>query len=217
MTCSSCGCELPTDAMFCGECGRSTAAPPVRPSPPAPAVRVAPVEPANDIPEIDPARLVDVALGEPTVGEPIVREYAVPEGAVAPTLLWDTGEPQIDDLEHTRIVDRSRSGTRFVLQFSTGEGVTVFGSGLVGRHPIAEPGERFDNLVTLLDPGKSVSKTHLEFGQDAGYFWVSDRFSGNGTIVREPDLPPKQCEPGKRYRAERGTRIDIGEQFFIVS
>jgi len=67
------------------------------------------------------------------------------------------------------------------------------------------------------DPGRSVSKVHLEFGQDAGRFWVMDRVSGNGTIVREPESDAVRCQPQKRFRIARGTRIDIGEQFFIVS
>ena len=117
----------------------------------------------------------------------------------------------------TRIVDRGPRGERFVLQFSTGESVSVSGTGLIGRNPVAEPGEYFDAFVTIVDPGKSVSKTHLEFGQDGGFFWISDRFSGNGTVVREPESQPKRCDAGKRYRIVRGTRVEIGEQFFIVS
>ncbi len=126
-------------------------------------------------------------------------------------------DSELADVEETRIVGRNSGGDRFVLQFSTGESVTVFGTGMVGRHPLAEPGEYFDTFVTIVDPGKSVSKTHLEFGQSGGSFWVSDRYSGNGTVVREPDSVPKRCEPGKRYRIVRGTRVEIGEQFFIVS
>jgi hypothetical protein len=122
-----------------------------------------------------------------------------------------------DDLEQTLIVPRRDTGERFVLQFSTGESVTVFGTGLLGRNPAPQPGEYFDQLVSISDPGKSVSKTHLEFGQEAGSFWVSDRFSGNGSVVREPGAPPKRLLGGKRYRIVRGTRVDIGEQFFVVS
>jgi hypothetical protein len=91
-----------------------------------------------------------------------------------------------EDIEDTRIVERSISGTRFVLQFSTGDSVIVTGTGLVGRNPIPEPSEKFDISVPITDPSKSVSKTHLEFGQMAGAFWISDRYSGNGTVVREP-------------------------------
>lgn len=132
----------------------------------------------------------------------------------SPRRFRDTGE--YDDLEATRIVSRV-SGDRYVLQFSTGESFTVYGSGLIGRNPQPEPGEFFEHLVRILDTGKSVSKTHLEFGQEGGAFWVKDRFSGNGTIIREPELSPRRAEADRRYRVIRGTRIDIGEQFFVIS
>lgn len=122
-----------------------------------------------------------------------------------------------DEVEQTLIVPRREGGERFVLQFSTGESVTVFGTGLLGRNPLPQPGEYFDQLVAITDPGKSVSKTHLEFGQDSGAFWVSDRYSGNGSVVREPEMPARRLDPGKRYRIVRGSRVDIGEQFFVVS
>lgn len=121
------------------------------------------------------------------------------------------------DLEATRVSASPPAEERFVLQFSTGESVTVSGAGLVGRNPASQPGEFVDQLVTIFDAGKSVSKTHLEFGQDGGRFWVSDRYSTNGSTVRQPDLEPKRCEPGRRYFVARGTRVDIGDQFFVVS
>ncbi|WP_055972184.1 MULTISPECIES: zinc-ribbon domain-containing protein [unclassified Frigoribacterium] len=124
--------------------------------------------------------------------------------------------PVDDDVDETRIVRRGGLGTEYVLQFSTGESITVDGTGLVGRAPTPQPGERFDQLVRIVDPGKSVSKTHLEFGQEAGALWVSDRWSGNGTVVRPRDLPPRRADPGVRVRVTRGTRVEIGEQFFVV-
>ncbi|MCU1544411.1 MAG: hypothetical protein JWM50_2276 [Microbacteriaceae bacterium] len=130
------------------------------------------------------------------------------------------GRPAVDehdDVEATRIVGGMTGGERFVLQFSTGENAIVFGSGLVGRNPVIEPGEFVDQLIAIVDSGKSVSKTHLEFGQLEGRFWVSDRFSANGTIVRQPDARPQRLEPGRRQQVARGTRIDMGEQFVVVS
>jgi hypothetical protein len=121
-----------------------------------------------------------------------------------------------EDIEATRLVSVN-GGDRFVLQFSTGESVTVTGAGLIGRNPAAQPGEYVDQLVSIFDVGKSVSKTHLEFGQEGGRFWVSDRYSTNGSVVRQPEAEPRRCEPGRRYFVVRGTRIDVGEQFFVVS
>jgi uncharacterized Zn finger protein (UPF0148 family) len=122
-----------------------------------------------------------------------------------------------DDVDETRLVRRGPAGTEYLLQFSTGESVTVDGPGLIGRAPSPQPGERFDHLVRIVDPGKSVSKTHLEFGQELGALWVSDRWSGNGTVVRPEDQPARRVEPGTRVRVARGTRVEIGEQFFVVS
>ena len=105
----------------------------------------------------------------------------------------------------------------FEVQFSTGETVVLAQTGLIGRNPVPQPGEYFDALVRILDPAKSVSKTHLEFGLDDGYLWVADRFSGNGTIVRRGDGSTERCEPGKRRRVARGDRVEIGDQFFMVN
>ena len=130
---------------------------------------------------------------------------------------WGTEQPIREDLEATRLVADPSSGTRYVLQFSTGESVTVAGSGLVGRNPSTQPGEYVDQLVPIFDAGKSVSKTHLEFGQEGGRFWVSDRYSTNGSVIRQPDAEARRCDAGRRYFIARGTRVDVGEQFFVVS
>lgn len=104
----------------------------------------------------------------------------------------------------------------FLLQFSTGESVVVTGTGLIGRRPAAQPGEFFDQLVPVYDPSRSMSKTHIEFGIADEQFWIIDRFSGNGTAVLVPDAAPKRVDPGKRYFLPRGSRVDVGDQFFIV-
>jgi FHA domain-containing protein len=140
---------------------------------------------------------------------------APPVSSTAPVAPMPSPEPLAQPMSSPEPVPHPAE--RFVLQFSTGESFTVTGTGIVGRNPRPEPGEYFDHAVTIADPGKSVSKTHLEFGQDDGSFWVSDRFSGNGTAARDPGSEPKRCEPGRRYRVARGGRVDIGDQFFVVS
>ena len=257
MICGYCGTELPATALFCGECGRSLAAPARRTAPVAVAAQPVFAAPVSDtsildfseLSEIDGATVVTRSKKSAERVEPVeapAPERVEPDGTPepepapdptpAPVEIHDPPQPAprdpwlppsrllrpVDatveqDLEQTRIVSNTLTGPRFVLQFSTGESVTIFGNGLVGRNPTAEPSEYFDHLVTIVDPGKSVSKTHLEFGQAAGMFWVSDRFSGNGTVIREPDAAPRRGEPGKRYRIARGTRVTMGEQFFVVS
>lgn len=184
---------------------------------------VADVEPVAVAPVVDPAPPVEFV--SPVVERSLPGRDALfgdpapkPLRKVPDPFPWgkDPREANID-LEATRVTVGASPEERFVLQFSTGESVTVSGAGLVGRNPSAQPGEFVDQLVPIFDAGKSVSKTHLEFGQDSGRFWVSDRYSTNGSTVRQPDTEPKRCEPGRRYFVARGTRVDIGEQFFVVS
>ncbi len=217
MSCSFCSTELPTGALFCGECGHAVAQgelqtevleAPEAAAPPAPAL--AGTAPLDPFPWGLPAGSVEIDLEPPILAPPGLLGSA----DEAPVISAGTGSP---DLEQTRIVGSKSVAARFVLQFSTGESVTLSGTGILGRNPTPEPGEFFDSLVTIVDPGRSVSKTHLEFGQEAGSFWLSDRYSGNGTVVRDPELAPVRCEAGKRYFVLRGSRVDIGEQFFVVS
>lgn len=217
-------------------------APPVRPATPvvAPAATPAPVEPHSGWTLVEPSappsavvqggerRTPPPALLSPAdaarpataatspIAAPPMAKNARSE-APAPSPLPPASTDLEGDLEETRLVNRTPKGDRFVLQFSTGEAVSVTGTGLIGRNPVPEPGENIDALVAIKDPGRSVSKTHLAFGQERGVFWITDRFSGNGTSVREPESPLRQCEAGKRYPIVRGTRVEIGEQFFVVS
>jgi predicted component of type VI protein secretion system len=92
----------------------------------------------------------------------------------------------------------------------------VAGSGLVGRNPVAADGERVDYLVQIVDPHRSVSKTHLEFGVDGDTLWIADRGSANGTRFNLDLLEPIELSPGERMRVPRGTRIGIGDQWFDV-
>lgn len=197
---------------------------PVEPPAPEPELEPEPVEPAAVEPDPQPAPVVELDPWKaPAASAPVTVTNPTPTPAPDPwsppvRLLRPAPAPAVEeDIEKTRIVTNTVTGQRFVLQFSTGESVTIFGTGLVGRNPVKEPAEYFDHLVTIVDPGKSVSKTHLEFGQIGTSFWVADRFSGNGTTIREPDSAARRCEPGKRYRIARGTRVTMGEQFFVVS
>ena len=164
------------------------------------------------------AEKLSESLSEP-LAEKLSESLSEPHTDSLPNFLSERerADEEHADMESTRIAPRGQVGDRFVLQFSTGESHIVWGSGLVGRNPSPEPGEQFSHRISIIDPGKSVSKTHLEFGQSAGAFWISDRFSGNGTEIRQPNSSQQRCDPGKRYLLARGSRIDMGDQFFVVS
>lgn len=232
--CRECGATLEASDIFCGHCGRVRddlttrsalrTEDTIRIDPsllrshrPAPTVRSA------GLPATEPARPSrvaprPVALEHPEPPPPLQAPPLSPERIRLPTVPRDRNAAT----QHTGAAGRQAprtppSGEDFVLQFSTGESVTVRGSGLIGRNPLPDDGELVDSLVAIVDPGRSVSKTHLQFGQEAGVFWVLDRESGNGSTVRQPGTVAQPCESGYRYRVARGSRVDIGEQFFVVS
>jgi len=203
MNCVNCGAPLVSGAMFCGECGFSVA--PRRAAPTVP-VEIAP-EPAVEAPPAVPAAPPTVPAPVPVATVPAAPPRPQVPAPAVPVFVQPPVVPVVPPVPVER----------FVLQFSTGESVIVTGTGIIGRNPSAEPGEFVDHLVAVVDYDKSVSKSHLDFGQDDGRFWVSDRFSANGTTVREPDREARRCVPGSRFHVVRGTRIDMGDQFFVVS
>lgn len=213
MNCQICGEQLPPGAMFCGECGSSTTATPKtrkRPDPrPSDTTIIQRLPPQPTV--ISVAIAADGRVAERPV--PVATPPAVPvQASVAPA-----GPVPATPVPAAPVpVTPMPAATPFQLQFSTGERVTVEGSGLIGRRPLPQPSEYFDHLVQIADVGMSVSKTHLEFGQHDDEFWVNDRFSGNGTVICRPDEAAVRCEPGRRYLVPRGSRVEIADQFFVL-
>lgn len=199
--CEQCGSALAATDIFCGECGFVTRA----------------VDTRDTLPYVDDS-LEHAAGGVTAAPTEASRDDSAGRAAAQPSIETPPAEPVTSDAPVSgEPVSSDEPPARFVLQFSTGESATVTGTGLIGRNPRPEPGELLDQLITISDPSRSVSKTHLEFGHEAGEFWVRDRYSGNGTQLRAPDAPVTHLVADRRYRVPRGSRVDIGDQFFVVS
>ncbi len=202
MKCRVCGTELAEGTLFCPMCGSSVTSSRLR------------------APEVADSRPSDTSIISDRVAErppaPAVAgrfpgEVELDEDGLPPTQAMTI--VSVEEAPPARpIVHRS-----YTLSFSTGDVVDVTGSGLVGRRPITQPGEHVDQLVVLSDPTRSVSKTHLEFGLEGDELWICDRYSGNGTVAHPLGGVARQCEAGRRYRVTRGTRVEIGDQWFDVS
>ncbi|MGO4535433.1 zinc-ribbon domain-containing protein [Leifsonia sp. 2MCAF36] len=207
MNCRVCGAELADGTLFCPMCGSSVTSSRLR------------------APELADSRPSDTSIISERVAErpaaPAVAgrfpadlqgaEFELDEDGLPPTQAMTI--VSLEDAPRARpTVQRS-----FTLSFSTGDAVEVSGSGLVGRRPITQPGEEVDHLVVVSDPTRSVSKTHLEFGLEGDELWICDRYSGNGTVAHPLGGVARQCEAGRRYRVTRGTRVEIGDQWFDVS
>ena len=135
--------------MFCGECGSSTSA--------TPESRRRPDPRPGDTTVIErPSRRNSGVISIPVHGFRIgdeVHGAAVPDRADAATVAAPDEVP-------ARVI--SVSLPRFVLSFSTGETRTVFGTGLIGRKPLPQPGEEFDHLVQMLnDPDPAIRRSAI--------------------------------------------------------
>jgi len=102
------------------------------------------------------------------------------------------------------------------LVVDSGERLPVDGTVLVlGRAPsTSEPGQR---LVTLSDPTRSLSRTHLRVGCSKHGVWVEDAFSANGTHVRMRDGASYFLPRGERVEVPFGTVLLLGERRLTIT
>ncbi len=188
-SCEACASPLMPGAFFCGECGSST----------------------RGKLNLNGAQRTDtreLRLDESQAGMPRLQTPRV-----------DVPPPRFADESGVVVPQRHEASPSptFTLIFTNGDSISVAAGGLLGRNPVAGPGESHEHLIIVTDPDRTVSKTHLEFGMEEGEFWVADRFSGNGTMIFETGKPPRRLVPGRRYRVERGSRLGIGEQAFTLT
>lgn len=195
--------------------------PPIPPSPPIPsAPAAAPESLATPEPSAGPEH---PATPEPSASSehPATPEHPAEATSVesTDTAPVDAGWPseteldEIESLERTIVSTRRRTEpvSRAKLFTSTGTILDVSGSGVLGRRPLG-----VENPVRFDDPTRSVSNAHLRFTVDGAGLNVEDLASANGTtVVREGTR--QQCHPGTTVPAPRGSRVDIGDQFFVVA
>lgn len=211
MLCEVCQSALPEGALFCGECGSSVAR-----TQAIPVVKTEPVaEPAPTPAEVPPAEAFTTAPSqEPeTTSTNIVEQI---EG-VDLSELFEAPPKRVVEAPRFATENELTSMVSFTITLGNGDSVEITQSGLLGRMPTPAEGEEFEHLIVVSDPGRSVSKTHLEFGVDGNELWIADRNSGNGTIVREPGVVPRRAQPGTRYAVVRGTRLDFGDLHLTIS
>lgn len=155
----------------------------------------------------------EVAPAAPVVG-------VQPGGEDAPVLAFGL----MPELERTR-----RSGARTDvawddeetyrpmtadLELSDGSVHEVQGVVLVGRNPIAGPGQ---TGLRLADRERSVSRTHLRLTVGPIAVWVEDLGTVNGTVVHLPDATEEACEPGRLVQLPVGSVIGVGDAWIRLS
>lgn len=97
-----------------------------------------------------------------------------------------------------------------------GRDVPVLRLVLIGRNPQARPGEEDAQLIKISDETRTVSKTHLALGVDAGGMFVMDRGSTNGSTATDLDGHSRPCAPGDVVQVDVGTIVSFGDHWLEV-
>jgi pSer/pThr/pTyr-binding forkhead associated (FHA) protein len=97
-----------------------------------------------------------------------------------------------------------------------GRRISVDGLVLLGRNPQPQPGEEDAHLIKLADETRTVSKSHLGVGVDAGGVYVMDRGSTNGSTVTNTSGQSTRCTPGVRVYVDAGSIVSIGDHWLEI-
>lgn len=177
------------------------AAPVPGPSTPTPAggLVLAPLHQQRSAPDLDTRAL------------PVVRATPALSYGLAPELeTTRPAPPRADVVPEQR--DPAPAGLRITLD--DGRVLTVVRLALVGRNPTPGPDVQ---VVRVVDPARSVSKTHLQLAvDDAGGAWVVDRGSTNGTLVTLPDGAQVVCPVDHPVRLREGAVVAFGDRSLRV-
>ncbi|WP_314717434.1 RDD family protein [uncultured Actinomyces sp.] len=125
-------------------------------------------------------------------------------------------EPDADQAHRSPAQAPTQAGPIPYLVVDSGERLPVDDTVLVlGRAPsTSDPGQR---LVTLSDPTRSLSRTHLRVGCSKHGVWVEDAFSANGTHVRMRDGASYFLPRGERVEVPFGTVLLLGERRLTIT
>lgn len=173
---------------------------------PAPTMAAAPVDQRPQVssgPSVGPISSIPGLSSPVQSAPPLPKASALGAVVAAPVPLpvpvldvW--GE---DDLDSTRVAVPARAAWLLVL--ADGRSIPVPPLLRLGRDPVADPVEPGSLLVPLVDPAKSVSKTHAEVRVITSGLSITDLHSTNGTLV-VIDGVPTQVAPERPCQVTGG-------------
>ena len=158
-------------------------------------VVLAPISPQRSGPDLD------------TRATPVVRQVALSYG-LAPELEMTRPAGPRDDLVAQPADSVAVDRTVAEVELADGRRVLIARTALVGRNPASDADVQ---LVRVVDPARSVSKTHLQIGVEPGGVWVADRGSTNGTVVTLPDGAQVVCRVDQQVRLRVGSTVSFGD------
>lgn len=156
---------------------------------------LAPVSPQRSGPDLD------------TRATPVVRQVGLSYG-LAPELEMTRPAGPRDDLLALPVDSVAVDRAVAEVELLDGRRIIIERTALVGRNPASDADVQ---LVRVVDPGRSVSKTHLQIGVEPGGVWVADRGSTNGTVVTLPDGGQVVCRVDQQVRLRVGSTVTFGD------
>jgi hypothetical protein len=102
----------------------------------------------------------------------------------------------------------------WILALADGQRLQVDGSIVLGRDPAPVSVRPHAALVPLVDPARSVSKTHAIIDVEGAELSITDLHSTNGVLVVDPHGDEFDLAPGERAVLQPGSRIELGT--FVV-
>ena len=178
------------------------------PAPPARYRSVARHRASAPIPPAEPA---------PASSEPAAPAIPRPE---PPALAIPRPEPPAPEIPVAPLAkSRSRSAdlpaAAVWIVLDSGEREPVDAVLVLGRAPTSsDPSHR---LVTVTDPTRSLSRTHLRLGPAGRGVWAEDMFSSNGTVLRLADGTTRYLPRGERVELDLGSALVIGERTLTIA
>lgn len=178
-------------------------------APPRPKAAVSRSEPVpSPAPAPAPVAVPAVAASEALPAPTTTLSPASPGESASPA----ESVPEVDE-ESSAVED---SDAEWWLRLDDGRDIGVDRLVLLGRNPQPRAGEEDATLIKVSDEGRTVSKSHLAVGVDAGGLYVMDRGSTNGTTVTAPDGGQRPCPPGDLIDVPAGSVISFGDHWLEV-
>jgi uncharacterized RDD family membrane protein YckC len=119
--------------------------------------------------------------------------------------------------DQTAVAPRSPYVQDWSILLDDGRRIALDGLVLLGRNPQPKVGEEDAQLIKIADETRTVSKSHLAVGVDAGGVYVIDRGSTNGSTVSTTNGMSARCKAGEMVRVGEGAIISIGDHWLEIT
>ncbi len=124
------------------------------------------------------------------------------------TAAQETGQVDISGTDWDEHVTIAKTNVGKCLRLDTGDVINVTTAVVLGRNPVPAGMWAQADVVPVVDPNFSISKTHLAVRVDGQYMFVTDLGSTNGTSVVAPD--------GSRTHVLAGAMVPVTKGYSIV-